>query len=108
MGARYFFEPFKRKMLWRRDGMLEAAAGFWGVLELMFFAATMLYLAPRMNRLEAPPKVSSPRSHALPGYTLSCSRTTVEQFCTAVIPAWRQLQVVVRSDTCQLICKLTG
>lgn len=29
----------------------------WGALELVFLAVTMLYLAPRMNRLEPPAKV---------------------------------------------------
>lgn len=30
----------------------------WGALELIFLAVVMLYLAPRMNRLEAPADVS--------------------------------------------------
>lgn len=30
----------------------------WGVVELVFLAVVMLYLAPRMNRLEAPADVS--------------------------------------------------
>lgn len=40
-------------------GSALAAAGIvWGILEIIFFAATRLYLVPRMNRLESPPEVS--------------------------------------------------
>lgn len=31
----------------------------WGALELVFVGVTMLYLAPRINRLESPAKVST-------------------------------------------------
>lgn len=38
-------------------GVICAAILLWASLELVFVAVTMLYLAPRMNRLEAPAKV---------------------------------------------------
>lgn len=38
-------------------GVICAAILVWAFLELVFLGVTMLYLAPRMNRLEAPAKV---------------------------------------------------
>ena len=38
-------------------GVAAAASLVWASLELVFLGVTMLYLAPRMNRLEVPAKV---------------------------------------------------
>lgn len=39
------------------NDVIAAAVVLWGVLELLFLGVTMLYLAPRMNRLTSPPAV---------------------------------------------------